>query len=209
MRIPCTVQSNHGWHWSRRRIFNAKIVLLVAANRVIIEAALCTTDLETREYRLTRTTIVRQMTTIVRGALFNVNVDYTTGSETELSGERTGDQVNALHPVGINFLAEPGDPLRNQDVINTKLEVSMFATDVELPIRILGYSRHPQNDLIERSIRTLRLRLNLFLTNAVSGSAKIRHDLWSRASFSWPITTTGFSSVEEGFEFAVDESIVV
>ena len=59
-----------------RRIFNAKIVLLVAANRVIIEAALCTTDLETREYRLTRTAIVRQITTILRGALFSVNVDF-------------------------------------------------------------------------------------------------------------------------------------
>jgi hypothetical protein len=33
--------------------------------------------------------------------------------------------------------------------------------------------------------------------------------IWSRASFSWPITTTGLSSVEEGFEFAVDELIVV
>jgi len=57
--------------------------------------------------------------------------------------------------MGINLLAEPGDPLRNRDVINAKLEVGMFAADVELPIRILGYSRHPQNDLIERSIRTL------------------------------------------------------
>ena len=84
-----------------------------------------------------------------------MNVDYTNGSETKLSGECPGDQVNALHPMGINLLAEPGDSLRNQDVINTKLEVSMLASDVELPIRILGYSRHSQNDLIERSIGTL------------------------------------------------------
>ena len=57
----------------------------------------------------------------------------------------------------------------------------MFATDVELPIRIMGYSRHPQNDLIELSIRTLRLRLNLFLTNAVSDSAKMaRSGPWLR-----------------------------
>jgi hypothetical protein len=102
-----------------------------------------------------RATIVRQITTILCAARFSVNVDYTSGSETKLSGECTSDQVNALHPMCINLLAEPGDPLRNQDVINTKLEVSVFAADVELSIRILGHSRHPQNDLIERSIRTL------------------------------------------------------
>ena len=67
-------------------IFNAEIVQLVAASGVIIEAALSTTNLETREYRLMRATVIRQISTILCGTLFSVNVDYTSGSETELSG---------------------------------------------------------------------------------------------------------------------------
>ena len=102
-----------------------------------------------------RTAIVRQITATHCGAPFGVDVDNATGSEAELSGERTRDQINAFHPVRIDLLTEPGDALRNQDVVDSKLEVSVFAADVELPERILGYSRGPQNDLIERSIRTL------------------------------------------------------
>ena len=68
------------------RILNSKVVLLVAAERVIIKAAFCTANLETRKYRLMRATVIRQISTILCGTLFSVNVDYTSGSETELSG---------------------------------------------------------------------------------------------------------------------------
>src|SRR5262249_49487745 len=119
------------------RILNSKVVLLVAADRVIIKAALGTTNLETREYRLMRATIVRQITSVLCGALFGVDVDNTTGPETELGGQRASDQIDAFHPVRIDLLAEPGDALRNQNVINSKLEIGVFAADVELPKRIL------------------------------------------------------------------------
>jgi len=33
-----------------------------------------------------RATVIRQISTILCGTLFSVNVDYTSGSETELSG---------------------------------------------------------------------------------------------------------------------------
>ena len=36
--------------------------------------------------------------------------------------------------MGINLLAEPSDPFRNQDVINSELEVGMFVANMELTI---------------------------------------------------------------------------
>jgi hypothetical protein len=79
-------------------IFDSKIVLFVAAGCVIIEVALGPSNLETWKYGLVRTSIVRQISTSQGDAVFGVNVDNTTGPETELSGERTGDQVNAFYP---------------------------------------------------------------------------------------------------------------
>jgi len=50
--------------------------------------------------------------------------------------------------MSVDFLAEPSNPFRNQDVINSILEVSMFVADMELPIGILGNAWSPQDDLI-------------------------------------------------------------
>ena len=80
----------------------------------------------------------------------------------------------------INFLAEPSDPFRNQDVINSKLEVGMFVADMELPKRILRNARSLQDDVVERCIRALRFVLNLFLRNRIFRSAQIGYNLVSR-----------------------------
>ena len=58
-------------------IFDPEIVLVVAADCIIIEAALHTSNLETWKYGLVRTTIVRQVTTSQCGGVFGVNVDNT------------------------------------------------------------------------------------------------------------------------------------
>jgi hypothetical protein len=68
-------------------IFDSKIVLFVAAEHVIIEAALGATNLEAGEYGIVRTAIVGHLATIQVGAYLGVNVNNAAGSETELSGE--------------------------------------------------------------------------------------------------------------------------
>ena len=68
-------------------IFDSKIVLVVAADDVIIEAALGASKLETGEYGVVRTAIVGQIATIEVGAYLGVNVNNAAGSETELSRE--------------------------------------------------------------------------------------------------------------------------
>ncbi len=124
-----------------------------------------------------RTTIVGHIATVQVGAFFGMNVDNATGSETELSRKRTGDQVDAFHQMRIDFLTETSDSFRNQDVINSKLEVGVFVANVELTIRILRDAWSPQDDLVERGIRALRLGLNLLLPDTVFRSAQIRYDL--------------------------------
>ena len=79
--------------------------------------------------------------------------------------------------MGIDFLPKSGDPFRNQDVINSKLEVGMFIADVELSIRILGNTWSPQNDLIKWCISALRLSLNLLLADRIFCGAQVRNNL--------------------------------
>ena len=64
-------------------IFDPEIVLVVAAECVIIEAAFRASNLETGENGLVRTAIVRQVASIQGDAVFGMNVDYAAGSETD------------------------------------------------------------------------------------------------------------------------------
>ena len=79
----------------------------------------------------------------------------------------------------IDFLAEPSDPFRNQDVINSKLEVGVFVANMELPIRILGDAWSLQDHVVKWCIGALRFILNLLLPDSVFRSAQIGYNLVS------------------------------
>jgi len=79
----------------------------------------------------------------------------------------------------IDFLTEPSDSFRNQDVVNAKLEVGVFVANMELAIGILCDAWSLQDDMIEWRIRALRLVLNLLLRNRIFRSAQIRYNLVS------------------------------
>jgi len=79
--------------------------------------------------------------------------DYIRVARGEISYKSVGttERVSFQHlqsQMSVDFLAEPSNPFRNQDVINSILEVSMFVADMELPIGILGNAWSPQDDLI-------------------------------------------------------------
>ena len=73
--------------------------------------------------------------------------------------------------MGIDFLAEPSDPFRNQDVINAKLKVGVFVANMELAIGVLGDAGSLQDNLVKWRIGALRFVLNLCLPDGIFGSA--------------------------------------
>ena len=55
----------------------------------------------------------------------------------------------------IDFLTEPSDSFRNQDVVNAILEVGVFVANMELPIGILYDAWSLQDDVVEWRIRAM------------------------------------------------------
>ena len=44
----------------------------------------------------------------------------------------------------IEFLAEPGDALGQEHVVDAELQIRVLAPDVQLPVRVLRESRDPE-----------------------------------------------------------------
>src|SRR6266481_4608106 len=88
--------------------------------------------------------------------------------------------MHAVNKPRIQLLAEAGDTLGQQDVVNPVLKIRVLAAEVKLAKSILGHTRRAQNYLIKGRVLTLRQRLDLFFADAIRSCAKARHDLFSR-----------------------------
>ena len=77
------------------RIFNSKVVLIIASENEIVEMSLRPFRLKTWIDRLVRTPLEGEGSAIHCGAFLGVNIDNAASPKAELGGKRTGDQAYA------------------------------------------------------------------------------------------------------------------
>ena len=78
------------------------------------------------------------------------------------------------------FLAEPGDSFRQQDIIDAVLQISVLSAQVKLAEGILGDARKAQNRLVKGSILALGLLCEAIGPHGVTRGAEARDDLFAR-----------------------------
>ena len=111
---------------------------------------------------------------------FGMNVDHASGAETELCGERTRDERDAVYYPRWEFLAEPGDAFRQQDIIDAVLQIGVLPAHVELAEGILRDTRKTQNGLVKWSVFALRLLAQAIRPDGVASGSEAGHDLLAR-----------------------------
>jgi len=72
--------------------------------------------------------------------------------------------------------AEAADAVREHDAVKAGLHIGMLVADVEIAAggRILGNSRKPQHDLLDRGVRALRQRLDRVVADRCRRRARRR-----------------------------------
>ncbi len=80
------------------------------------------------------------------------DVDDPGGPQAVLGRQRAGDQVDVAGEAGAEGLAEHGDALRQDHVVQPVLDVGVVAPDVQLSERVLHHPRGLQDHLVERDV---------------------------------------------------------
>src|SRR5260370_22442743 len=81
--------------------------------------------------------VERNFTAVQRRSLFRMNIDDPGCAEPKLRRQRSGDEIHVVNQTSIDLLPKTGDSFRDQDVIDSELQVGMFIADMQLTERIL------------------------------------------------------------------------
>src|SRR6202162_2667257 len=111
---------------------------------------------------------------VVEQAVFGLDVDYSRGTQSELRGQRAGQQADAVGEARTQNLAESCDSFRKLDPIDAILQVGVVAADMDLSEGILRDTRRLQQYLIELRILTLRQILYRLLAESIDAATGFR-----------------------------------
>ena len=153
--------------------FDADAVFEEVAGEVIAEPAGGALEFARGTVGVVAAAVDADLVALVERAALGVHVHDAGGAEAVLRGERAGQDLEAVHEAGVEFLAEAGDALGQQHVVDAVLEVGVLAADVELAVGVLGEAGRAQEGLVERGVRALGLIGDLVFGEAVGRRARL------------------------------------
>src|SRR5258708_1340389 len=119
------------------RALDAESIRIVTALDKVMELTLHAAQFETGINRLVRTAVERNFTAVHCRSLFRMNIDDAGRAKSKLSRQGSGDEVHVINQTSIDLLAKTVDSFRDQDIIDSELQVGMFIADMQLTERVL------------------------------------------------------------------------
>ena len=163
-----------------RRIFNADAIVQIIFRDVIAELPDHPAALEALHDGIETADADRRFVTREDRPVFRVNVDHAGVAKSELRRQSPGDERNVIGETRLQFLSETGNAFRQENVVDTVLQVGVFAADMKLAERILRDTGKAKNRLVERGVLALCLRIEPVGADGVTRRAETRHNCLTR-----------------------------
>ena len=100
---------------------------------------------------------------VFKRAAFGLNIHHAGRAEAVLRRQGAGDELHGIHEARVQFLAETGDALGKEHIVDAVLKVRMFAAHMQAAVRrrVLRHARSTEDNLTEGRIASLRSRFDL------------------------------------------------
>ncbi len=164
----------------RGRIFQAQAGVVEGAGDEVVELAGGAADLEGGTEGVKAAAIERKFVVIQVGAGFGGHIHDAGGVKAELGGEAAVDEGGGLDEVGVEFLGEAFEWLRQQDAVDAVGEVGVLAADVLAAERIEDDAGGAQQNLVEGGILAAGDVLDLLRADGVGDGAEAGGDIGPR-----------------------------
>ena len=154
----------------RRRIFQPDIALEETSGDKVLRLSDGAAVFDARRERTPAAAVDADVSRIVEGVAARPDIENAGRAQAELRRQGSGNQRYVADQRGIEEGAEAADAVRKHDAVDAGLHIGMLVADVEIAAggRILGNSRKPEHDLLDRGVRALRQRLDRVVADRCS-----------------------------------------